>query len=105
MATLSIPYLLTLICCLVSFCAHLTEDEMERNRRTSETLEDLQLTFVGERYVGKTSLLRSYQSGRFDSSQLNDDQQGYTHADLIEIILHTFYPAFLLSGWFLLSTT
>jgi GTPase SAR1 family protein len=49
---------------------------MERNRRTAETRGDLQLTFVGERYVGKTSLVRSYQTGRFDSSQLNDDQQG-----------------------------
>ncbi|XP_046639267.1 ras-like GTP-binding protein RhoL isoform X1 [Daphnia pulicaria] len=47
---------------------------MEGNRRAT----DLQLTFIGVRHVGKTSLLRSYNSGRFDSSQLSDDQQRIT---------------------------
>lgn len=45
------------------------------DRRNSD--ESLQLTIVGERNVGKTSLLRSYQERQFDANDLIRDDWRY----------------------------
>lgn len=47
-----------------------------RMERQSED-EDWQLTIIGERNVGKTSLIRSYRTGQFDVNDLIVDNLRY----------------------------